>query len=387
MKLIKNLMIIFLVNSAAFAQLTSFQNIEVIPSEDTVKISYDIWGGYDQESYFIDLDVSSDGGASFRIIPRNPEGDVGYGIKKGYGKKIWWEPLKDAIELVGDKFIFKLKLSVLGSSPTIEFVKISGGTFNMGDEFGDGNFDERPPKSVTLDDFEIGKFEVTNAQYSIFLQVYDDDEVKSGEYEGEKMIYENDKGLKYFQNVWKPAVGYENFPIVGVTWYGANEFCRYYHYRLPTEAEWEYASRDRGKKVKFGNGKEKPNLKEINYYPDDFIDSTEQSNLKINSGNQQSVGAYPPNDLGIFQMSGNVWEWCLDWYESSYDQSKTINPTGPWLGKWKVIRGGSFNNISTAVRTTERSFMVPHYYNSDVGFRVARSNLSQEIIQEEMSDE
>ena len=86
-------------------------------------------------------------------------------------------------------------------------------------------------------------------------------------------------------------------------------------------------------------------------------------------------------------MSGNVWEWCLDWYESSYDQSKTINPTGPWLGKWKVIRGGSFNNISTAVRTTERSFMVPHYYNSDVGFRVARSNLSQEIIQEEMSDE
>jgi formylglycine-generating enzyme required for sulfatase activity len=241
--------------------------------------------------------------------------------------------------------------------------------------------------NITIDDFEISKFEITNSQYSTFLISYGDDEVNSGEFKGEKMIYENDKGLKYLQGSWKPVIGYDNFPIVGVTWYGAIEFCKYYNYRLPTEVEWEYAAKELGKKIRFGNGKDTINLKEINYNPKETKDSAENSNQNNLSQSPQSVGAYPPNILGIFQMSGNVWEWCLDWYEFNYDSTRTINPTGPWLGKYKVIRGGSFNSISSAVRTTERSFIAPHRYNSDIGFRVAKSIQLQESIQEEKSND
>jgi sulfatase modifying factor 1 len=383
---IKTILITILLCSIIHSQ-TSFQNINVIQSEDTVKISYDLWGGYDQESYLIEMDVSNDGGSNFRILPRLAQGDIGYGIKRGYGKRIWWEPLKEGIELVGDNFKFRLKLSVPGSSPSIEFVKVTGGTFKIGDEFEEGDYDERMILPITLDDFEISKFEITNAQYSAFLESYGSDEVKSGEYQGEKLIYENDKGLKYLQGKWSPAIGYDNFPVVCVTWYGAIEFCNYYHYRLPTEAEWEYAAREEGKEIKFGNGKNIPNLKEINYNPNESQTSIDRSANNLNIGSQQSVGAYAPNILGLFQMSGNVWEWCLDWYAFNYDSTKTKNPTGPWLGRYKVLRGGSFDNNSKAVRTTERTFLSPHRFSMDVGFRVARSIHSRESIEENKTNE
>jgi len=358
-------------------------NITVRSSEDTIFINYDIYGGYTQESYLVECEVSRDGGASFNILPRLPQGDVGYGIKNGDDKKIWWEPLKEGIELVGDKFIFRLKLSVLGSSPNVEFVQLKGSTFNLGDEFQDGYFDEKPLLSVKIDDFEISKFEITNTQFSSFLKSYGSDKVKNGEYEDEMMIYENDKGLKYLQRTWNPSVGYENFPVVGVTWYGAMEFCKYFHYRLPTEAEWEYAAKELGKKIKYGNGSDIANPREINFNYNKSNDSTLNNTLSTISGTQQSVGAYPPNILGIFQMSGNVWEWCLDWYESAHNPEKTVNPTGPWLGKYKVIRGGSFNNSAQAVRNTERSFLAPHRYAKDDGFRVARS-FPVQMVQEEV---
>ncbi|HOJ06135.1 MAG: hypothetical protein D8M52_05465 [Chlorobi bacterium] len=377
MTLVKFISLAMTFISISFPQ-TVFQNIIVSSSEDTIIVAYELWGGYNQESYFIEMDVSNDGGASFTIIPRLAKGDIGYGVKTGYGRKIWWEPLKEGIELVGEKFVFRLKLSVPGSSTMLEFVQLKGSTYILGDESKEGDFDERPVE-VLIDDFEISKFEITNAQYSSFISDYGSDKVKSGQYEDEKMIYENEKGLKFLQGSWKPSIGYENFPVVGVTWYGAMEYCRFYKLRLPTEAEWEYAAREQGKKIKYANGREYANPREINFNVSS--DSNSSGDSKINSSmlTQQSVGAYPPNVLGIFQMSGNVWEWCLDWYEYNYDPEKTINPTGPWLGKYKVIRGGSFYNSAQAVRTTERSFLAPHRYASDVGFRVARSLTKQTV--------
>lgn len=386
MLFLRTIFIFFLVTPYVLTQ-TLFQNINVTSAEDTVIVSYDLWGGYAQESYFVDCEVSRDGGASYTIIPRIPHGDIGYGIKTGYGKKIWWEPLKEGIELVGDKFIFRLKLSVLGSSTNVDFVQLKGNIFNYGDEFQDGYFDERPVITVKIDDFEISKFEITNAQFGSFLRSYGADVVKSGEYAGEKLIFENDKGLKYLQSSWTPSVGYENFPVIDVTWYGAMEFCNYYHFRLPTEAEWEYAAKELGKKIKYGNGSDIANPKEINFNTDEFSDSTSKNSLNTISGTQQSVGTYPPNILGIFQMSGNVWEWCLDWYESMHDPEKTLNPTGPWLGLYKVIRGGSFNNSAQAVRNTERSFLAPFRGAIDVGFRVVRSLPIQSVQEEEESNE
>jgi formylglycine-generating enzyme required for sulfatase activity len=265
----------------------------------------------------------------------------------------------------------------------VEFVTLKGNTFNLGDEFQDGHFDEKPLLSVKVDNFEMSKFEITNTQFSSFLKAYGSQKVKRGEYEDEIIIYENDKGLKYIQGTWSPSVGYEYFPVVGVTWYGAMEFCKYFHYRLPTEAEWEYAAKELGKKIKYGNGSDIANPREINFNTAESKDSTLNNSLNTISGTQQSVGAYPPNILGIFQMSGNVWEWCLDWYEFTHNPEKTVNPTGPWLGKYKVIRGGSFNNSAKAVRNTERSFLAPHRYAKDVGFRVVRT-FPVQMVQEEV---
>lgn len=372
MKLLKSISLSLGFIFISFPQ-TAFQNITVTSSEDTVIVAYELWGGYNQESYFIEMDVSNDGGASYTIIPRLAKGDIGYGIKTGgYVKKIWWEPLKEGIELVGEKFVFRLKLSVPGSSPIIEFVQLKGSSFILGDESKQGDFDERPVE-VSIEDFEISKFEITNAQYSSFISAYGSDKVRNGQYEDEKMIYENEKGLKFLQGSWKPSIGYENFPVVGVTWYGAMEYCRFYKLRLPTEAEWEYAAREQGKKIKYANGSDYANPREINFNISADADSINENNLNSNLLTQQSVGAYPPSVLGIFQMSGNVWEWCIDWYEYNYDPERTINPTGPWLGKYKVLRGGSYYNSAQAVRTTERSYLAPHRYASDVGFRVARS--------------
>lgn len=351
----------------------SFQNIAIFQVEDTIKVKYDVYGGRDQDVFFVEIELSIDAGRTFTIFPKNLRGDAGYGITRGINKFIVWEPLKDKIELEGENFIFKIKGMLLGNSPNVELVKVSGGTYDMGDTFGEGHTDENYVHTVTIDDFEISKFEVTNYQYALFLKDYGDDYIKSGEFKGEKLIYESESGLKFIQGQWQPASGYEYHPVVNVTWYGANEFCHYYDFRLPTEAEWEYAARERGKTVKYSSVGNVLDPFLINY-----DSSIEHDSLLVLSNNvivnTSQSGAYPPNELGLFNMSGNVWEWCLDWYLSNYyHDSKIINPTGPWFGTYKAVRGGSWFSSAHSVRVTDRSFLAPHNYKEDVGFRVARS--------------
>ncbi len=238
-------------------------------------------------------------------------------------------------------------------------VLIPGGEFQMGS---DTDKDHSPVHKVRLNSFYIDQYEVTNILYHSFCKA-------------------TGHRLPWFWRMdgFRCGPNFPNHPVVGVSWQDAAAYADWCGKRLPTEAEWEYAAREQGKKIKYANGREYANPREINFNVSS--DSNSSGDSKINSSmlTQQSVGAYPPNVLGIFQMSGNVWEWCLDWYEYNYDPEKTINPTGPWLGKYKVIRGGSFYNSAQAVRTTERSFLAPHRYASDVGFRVARSLTKQTV--------
>lgn len=369
--------IIILTHDLSFVNAQTFQNVRITSNEDSVMIRFDILSGRDTDTYKIDFEVSDDGGRTFNIRPQFAAGDIGFGQLRGYGKQIIWEPLKESKELLGDNFVIRMNGEVLGTSKSIELTQVVGGNYYMGDHFEEGHTDEKNLHPVNLDDFEISKFPVTNYQFSLFLMEYNSIYVKSGEFKGERMIYEEERGLIYVQNKWQPVSGYEYYPVVGVTWYGANEFCNYYGYRLPTEAEWEYVAREGGKKIRYGNGKNEANTTDLNF--DGTIELSENFvRMGENRGRTLGVGSFAPNSLGIHEMSGNVWEWCQDWYASNYYFfSKTDNPTGPWFGRYKVIRGGGYANSGFEIRATERSFLAPDENSDDIGFRVVSKRIKE----------
>lgn len=306
------LFVLCMISQTILAQ--SFKILDVLQEEDSVKIEYNLLGGRDKDKFLVELEVSKNGGKTFTISPKAVMGEVGYGITRGFGKVIWWSPLKENLELEGDEFVFKLSGTLLGTELEIETISITGGEFEMGDIFNEGEIDELPVHKVKLDDFELGKFEVTNNQFANFLNKYGSDKVLSGPFKGESIVFQTRGGLKKVSEKWIPEEGYEYHPVVGVTWYGANEFCQFHGYRLPTEAEWEYAARSGGKSSKYSQQSTvfDGNLFNFNKYID--FDS-----LNVNNGidilHSENVGAYPPNELSIFQMSGNVWEYCIDWYK------------------------------------------------------------------------
>jgi len=368
-----NIILLLTIVFTKVGQSQSFQNLRVSQIEDTLEVHYDIFGGRESDAYKIDMLVSTDGGNTFSIEPKFASGNLGYGQTRGLNKFIWWEPLNESTELVGDNFVVKLTGNVLGTDPDPLFIEIDGGSYTMGDVFKDGPSDEIKLHKVNLSSFEISKYEITNFQYSKFLNEYDNNEVEGGEFDGELMVREVEKGVKYIQGEWQADAGFEYHPVIGVTWYGANEFCKYYGFRLPTEAEWEYVAREKGQKIRFGDGLDTADTRFINF--NGAIDTTlNYSSWGENRETTVNVGFFPPNGLEIFQMSGNVWEWCQDWYASDYYfESDSDNPTGPWFGNYKVIRGGSWYDSADGVRTTERSFLPPYYSKKDVGFRVVRT--------------
>ena len=244
----------------------------------------------------------------------------------------------------------------------LAWVAVPGGTFWMGSPTSDGEAEsaEFPQHQVMLSAFRISRTEVTNGQYALFMAAGGYSNSSYWSAAGWSWRTSNNVTQPYYwtNSTWNGA----SYPVVGVSWYEAEAFCRWAGGRLPMEAEWEYAARggllSRGYKYAGGN-----DAGAVAWYYD-------------NAGSRtHPVGQKLPNELGLYDMSGNVWEWCADW-SGSYSAGAQTNPTGPTSGQYRIIRGGSWNVDARGLRVAARGASLPdsHYF-STFGFRVAGSPL------------
>ncbi len=245
--------------------------------------------------------------------------------------------------------------------PKMVFVK--GGSFYMGRQTGLRN--EKPLHKVTLHDFFIGKYEVTVEEFETFINAtgYLTDAEKRG-----RSWIRDSKGLKEKKGVtWKNDAKGKlisrseyNHPVIHVSWNDAKAYCEWAGGRLPTEAEWEYAAKGGNKSENFKYSGSN-DLSEVGWY-------------KENNGNKTyPIGQKLPNELGIYDMSGNVNEWCNDWYdEDYYSVSLGYSPKGPAISATRVIRGGSWGKGERPCRVTSRYHLGPKFSNLHVGFRLAK---------------
>jgi formylglycine-generating enzyme required for sulfatase activity len=254
----------------------------------------------------------------------------------------------------------------------IDMVFVKGGTFTMGcttEQGDDCASEEKPTHTVTLKDFSIGKYEVTQALWQAVM----------------------DETPSHFK-------GDGNLPVESVYWDDVQEFIQKLNantgkkYRLPTEAEWEYVARGgkNSKGYKFsgsnniddvgwylGNSGDKPmnNEEMIQLLLSEEDNEDNEYNRKVEANNHKThpVGTKRPNELGVYDMTGNVWEWVSDWFgENYYDSSHGINPTGPDSGFCRVFRGGGWCFDARYCRVSCRISSPAIRYFS-LGFRLALS--------------
>lgn len=238
----------------------------------------------------------------------------------------------------------------------MEFVPIPAGCFRMGDTYGDGQGDEKPAHAVCLNGFSMAKHEVTNAQYRKFRP-----EHNSGSYEGN-------------------SLNSDNQPVTNVSWLDAVAYAKWLSlksgrsYRLPTEAEWEYASRggtggrnfwgdDPAEACRHANGAD---ITAKSQWPDWTVTECDDG-YRVAA----PVGKFRPNGYGLYDIMGNAWEWTADWYsEDHYYTSPKDNPKGPHSGELKIPRGGGWGNASECVRVSDRNGFPPEFRILFLGFRL-----------------
>ena len=219
---------------------------------------------------------------------------------------------------------------------SFEMIPVEGGTFTMGAtaEQGDDAWDnEKPIHQVTLSSYSIGQTEVTQALWKAVMG----------------------SNPSYFKG--------DNLPVENVSWEDCQAFIKKLNqltgqnFRLPTEAEWEFAARggNKSKGYKYAGSN---NIDEVAWYT-----------KTTNDSGTKPIATKRPNELGIYDMSGNVFEWCQDWY-GGYSSSAQTNPKGLSTGSLRVFRGGSWRRNARNCRVSLRDLYFPYYWNSDLGFRL-----------------
>ena len=236
--------------------------------------------------------------------------------------------------------------------PSGKMVFITKGEFCMGNDTSRTN--ESPAHYVLLKSFYIDKYEVSNIEYVQFLN----EQNKSlNETSFWLDIKDVDCKIELIGTLYRAEVGFENYPVVEVSWYGANAYAKWCGKRLPTEAEWEYAAKG-------------GHLSQGYIYSGNNDYNKIGVNQNNSSGYCKPIGTKAPNELGIYDMSGNVWEWCSDWYwKSFYRVSPKNNPVVINDSDYKTIRGGAFTSDTNKIRTEYRDFALPEDTNKNIGFR------------------
>ncbi len=239
------------------------------------------------------------------------------------------------------EFAIKVDRAIIAEGSSVgqgEVVPVKGGCFKMGNE--NGTPLEKPVHEVCLKDFDIDKYEVTQAQYQTVME-------------------DNPSQM----------VGADR-PVENVTWFEADKYCSKVNRRLPTEAEWEYAARgNTDTQFYWGNT--------VKGTEANFCDVNCSLNIRVTSvddgyAKTAPVGKFPPNPLGLHDMAGNVAEWVNDWWDPNYYRnSPKDNPQGPRPLDHKVIRGGGWHNTAGFIRTSHRTGFWPQFRSDGLGFRCA----------------
>ena len=242
-----------------------------------------------------------------------------------------------------------------------EMVYVEGGTFTMGTNDSDADVDETP-HTVTLSSFYIGKYEVTQKLWEYVMtyegQAADGTTMTSV---GDDPWLGKDPNASYGDGDYFPAYYVTYYDIVDYFLPRLNQITGK-NFRLLTEAEWEYAARggNQSQGYKFSGS---DNVDDVAWYYDNAYDTTDNYGTHI-------VGTTQPNELGLYDMTGNVWEWCNDWY-GAYDEKDLIDPQGPLTGGSRVNRGGGWDGVEWGCRVTLRSYSLPDKTTSSFGFRLA----------------
>jgi sulfatase modifying factor 1 len=296
-------------------------------------------------------------------------------------------------------------------------VTIPGGSFQMGDSIPDGPSEERPVHQVTVDSFNMGKYEITNGQYCAFLNsayptelkvingvVYATSDIGNGTPYCDTSTSYSYSQIAFSNNIFsvraKNGKDMSNHPIACVRWNGAVAYCNWLSqkegrqvcydlttwtcnftkkgYRLPTEAEWEYAARGGSQSgIRFPWGDtithNQANYNSLSQYKYD-TSPTRGYHPTWNDGIMpytSTIGSFPANGYGLCDMIGNAWEWCNDWY-GLYSSGSQTNPKGPETGSYRVLRGGGWydgpDNARVSVRYNTNYVPYPRY--GSIGFRI-----------------
>lgn len=251
-------------------------------------------------------------------------------------------------------------LSFTLNGESFEMIFVKGGTFIMGcteEQSGDCEDDEKPAHEETMSSFYIGKYEVTQRLWNAVMGA--------------------DLNQSYNS-------GCEDCPVENVSWNDTQEFISKLNtltdsiFRLPAEAEWEYAARGgkRSKGYKYSGGN---NIDNIAWYIENY-----QKSKYGKRGTTHPVGLKKPNELGLYDMSGNVWEWCSDWYTKEYFiNGKRVNPDWPFPGTPRffrhVLRGGSWGSSAKGCRVSYIAYDTENYHDEYGGFRLVLASESVQV--------